>query len=112
VSNIVCCIIFGFLIILGVVDVIKLIVLNMFDFSKQTDETSQSQKTNLPVKIDSENIEHIIRSVLIQSAWNKNSNETKITCPNIGNETHKILSILIKDYPNIKVEDHILTIKA
>lgn len=106
-SNIVCCIIFGFFIILGMVDAIKFIILNMFDFSKQSNETLM-----LSEKVDSENIEYVIRNILIQNAWTQNSDKIELILPNISDETYKILSILYKDYPHLKTENHTSAIKV
>ncbi len=106
-SNIVCCIVFGFFIILGIVDVIKFIILNMFDFSKQSNE-----KLTIPSKVDSENIECIIRNIIIQNAWTENSDKTEIVPSDINEEAHRILYMLSKDYPHLKTKNHAYTIKA
>lgn len=108
-GNIVCCIIFGFFIILGIVDVIKFLIFNMFELSKCMDEKILDKKLTVPVEINSENIEYITRSAFIQNAWNKDSAITEIICPEINNETSEIFSILCKDCSYLKMQNNKLT---
>ena len=105
-SSIVCCIIFGFFIILGIVDVIKFFIFNMFKLSEYTYEKILDRKLTVPEEINSENMEYIIRSALIQNAWSGNPVITEIICPEINNEESTMLNILSKNCSYLEIKNN------
>ena len=87
-STVVCCIIFGFFIILGIVQTIEFLILKTFALPK-----------NLNIEINSENAEFIIRSKITQSAWRGETDSIKIIYPNheINHEVKKICNFICKN---------------
>lgn len=111
-NNIVCCIIFGFFIILGMVDTIKFFIIYMFGSQKITDKNSYFSETASDVKLTCDNAEYTIRKMLIQGAFIGSHCAKKIILPDSKDETYQILSILCKDYPcYLEAKNHVLFTK-
>lgn len=89
-SNIACCIFFGFLIILGISDIIEYFITSLFRIENPDN-----------IIITTENLEFILRAIVI-----KNSTKTgeKITLNSEQikqGELEKMFYVLYKDYPQL-----------
>lgn len=89
-SNVVCYIFFGFFIIVGISDVIEYLLTRFFKIENLNS-----------YEIDSENIEYISRTVLLQSYKNKNRKFALSIKNDSTDELCKIYSVLCKDYPQL-----------
>lgn len=88
-SNIACCIFFGFLIILGLSDIIEFLTASIF-----------SIKNTESITVTSENIEYILRTMIIKNHAVKNNKELKLNSEQIKHgEINEIYSTLCNDYP-------------
>lgn len=76
-------------------------------------EKTSDGKTAISLENNPENTEHTIRCTLIQNAWRKNSGIAEINCPDVSvnSDMYKILNMLHKDYPYLKIKNHISATK-
>ncbi len=89
-SNIACCIFFGFLIILGISDIIEFLTVSLFNIDSSENIT-----------ITPENVEYIFRTVVIKN-YVKNNKKLKLNSEQIKHvETNKIYSTLCNDHPEL-----------
>lgn len=90
-SNIVCCIFFGILIIFGISDIAEFILMRLFNFENAENE-----------KLTPETIEYVLRSTVIQNSIKKCKNPKKISPKEINTEElKKMYLILCTDYPEL-----------
>ena len=93
--HIVCCIIFGFFIILGISDIIDSLIYNFFN---EKNDFSPQKNFYIPIQVHKEDIEFIVRTVLLELKKANNIHTSKIIFIDCGmdKETRKLCDILCK----------------
>lgn len=88
------------LIILGLVEVVRIVTLMVIDSKKDKDAT-----IIVPVSGHNEKIEFILRSIIMKAKWEEEYKNSKIMCVDcaMDDETRKICDMLCKDYEFLEV---------
>lgn len=98
-SNIACCIFFGFLIILGISDIIEYFITSLFKIENPDN-----------IIITTENLEFILRAIVIKNST-KTGKKIKLNSEQIKQkEMEKMFYVLYNDYPQLDFKSKITKI--